>query len=78
MKLELYMKEGCPFCNRVIRLINNQGRSDVTLHDIEKSDKDLKRLVDEGGMQQVPCLFIDDKPMYESRDIIQFLMDNPA
>jgi len=36
----------------------------------------LKRLVKEGGMYQIPCLFIDGKPMYESDDIIGFLRAN--
>ncbi|MDU3117838.1 MAG: glutathione S-transferase N-terminal domain-containing protein, partial [Finegoldia magna] len=28
---------------------------------------------EKGGQDQVPCLFIDGKPMYESMDIIKFL-----
>ena len=34
-------------------------------------------LVRVGGKMQVPCLFIDGNPMYESLDIIQWLKDNP-
>ncbi len=35
-----------------------------------------KRLVQEGGMYQIPCMFIDGKPMYESDDIVRFLKEN--
>ena len=30
-----------------------------------------------GGKRQVPCLFIDGKPLYESLDIIKWLEENP-
>jgi glutaredoxin len=30
-------------------------------------------LVSNGGKRQVPCLFIDGKPLYESEDIIDYL-----
>ncbi|OIP61484.1 MAG: glutaredoxin [Nitrospirae bacterium CG_4_9_14_3_um_filter_53_35] len=33
----------------------------------------MMRLIRDGGMYQIPCLFIDDKPMYESDDIVRFL-----
>ncbi|MEK6776862.1 MAG: glutathione S-transferase N-terminal domain-containing protein [bacterium] len=33
----------------------------------------IRRLVRDGGMYQIPCLFIDGKPMYESDDIVRFL-----
>ena len=32
-----------------------------------------QRLLDVGGKTQVPCLFIDGKPLYESNDIIDYL-----
>ena len=34
-------------------------------------------LIRVGGKQQVPCLFIDGKPMYESLDIVEWLRANP-
>ncbi len=77
MKLELYMFETCPYCRRVMNYIDESGRTDVEYHNIHKSEEDRKRLVEVGGMQQVPCLFIDGKPMYESLDIIDWLKANP-
>jgi len=35
-----------------------------------------QRLIDEGGKYQVPCLFIDGSPLYESEDIIAYLRDH--
>ncbi len=77
MKLELYKFDGCPFCGRVLRFIEKTGRSDIELHDIRKNEADRQRLVEVGGVEQVPCLFIDGKPMYESMDIIKWLSANP-
>jgi hypothetical protein len=38
----------------------------------------LKRLTKDGGMYQIPCMFIDGKAMYESDDIIRFLQEHFA
>ena len=46
------------------------------MKDIMKDEAAAKRLVDVGGDDQVPCLFIDGKPMYESDDIVEFLEKN--
>jgi glutathione S-transferase len=45
----------------------------VRLRDITKEPDALKRLVEVGGDEQVPCLFVDGRPMYESAAIIAFL-----
>ena len=77
MKLDLYKFDTCPYCRRVLKYLEESGRSDVTLHDIRENDEDLLYLVRNGGKNQVPCLFIDGKPMYESMDIIEWLKANP-
>ena len=77
MKLELYMFETCPYCKRVEKYIEQSGRTDVEYHDIYKNEEDLKRLVEVGGKQQCPCLFVYGVPMYESLDIIAFLKAHP-
>ncbi|MDU3124732.1 MAG: glutathione S-transferase N-terminal domain-containing protein, partial [Finegoldia magna] len=41
--------------------------------DIKADEANEKYLIEKGGQDQVPCLFIDGKPMYESMDIIKFL-----
>lgn len=73
MKLELYKFDSCPYCQRVYREIEAQGRTDIEMHDIHQNEEDRRRLIEVGGMEQVPCLFIDGEPMYESLDIIDWL-----
>lgn len=75
MKLELYKRDTCPYCQRVMAVIDQLG-SPVEMHDIERNPADLERLVAVGGKRQVPCLFIDGQPLYESADIIQWLQAN--
>ena len=77
MKLELYMFDTCPFCRRVLNYIDESGRTDVELHNIHKNAADRQRLIEVGGMEQVPCLFVDGVPMYESLDIIDWLKAHP-
>ena len=76
MKLELYMMDTCPFCRKVFRATEEMGRTDIEMHDINRSMEDRERLVRDGGKLQVPCLFIDGKPMYESDDIVAWLREN--
>ncbi len=77
MKLDLYKFNGCPYCAKVLAAIEKSGRSDIELHDIHESGEDRQRLIKDGGKEQVPCLFIDGKPLYESDDIIKWLNENP-
>ena len=77
MKLDLYMFLGCPFCRRVTHAIEESGRTDVTYHDIHKSNDARRTLLEVGGKEQVPCLFIDGEPLYESLDIIAWLEAHP-
>ena len=77
MKLQLYMFETCPYCRWVMNNIAGTGRTDVEIHDIHKNEEEYDRLVRDGGMDQVPCLFIDGKPLYESLDIIDWLNAHP-
>ena len=75
--LKLYMFETCPFCQKVIREIKSSGRTDIEFHNIRQSKEDRHELIKVGGKQQVPCLFIDGVPMYESDDIVAWLKENP-
>ncbi len=76
MKLELYKYDTCPYCRRVMSFIEQSGRTDVEYKDIHQSEEARQELIEVGGKQQVPCLFIDGKPLYESGDIIDFLKEN--
>ena len=77
MKLELYKFDTCPYCRRVLNYISESGRTDIELHDTRKSAADREYLIENGGKEQVPCLFIDGKPLYESLDIIEWLKQHP-
>lgn len=71
--LELYYQPSCPYCQKVLRFMND--------HDILVATKDTavqgnrEYLVSHGGKHQVPCLFIDGSPLYESDDIIAYLKE---
>ena len=73
-KLELYYFPECPFCQKVLRAIDEFGAADaIALRDIHADDDARQTLVAVGGKQQVPCLFIDGAPLYESGDIVEWL-----
>jgi len=76
MELKLYMFETCPYCRKVINEIEKEGRTDVEFHDIRKNEDDRQTLISVGGKEQVPCLFVDGKPLYESDDIISWLKEH--
>jgi glutaredoxin 3 len=70
--LELYVMDGCPFCRRVLQHVDGLG-IELPIRNIS-SDPDARAyLIDKGGKLQVPCLFIDGNPLYESGDIIKWL-----
>ena len=72
-KLELYYKPECPFCQRVLRTIDANGYEGIELKNIRDDAEADATLVRVGGKHQVPCLFIDGEPLYESLDIIDWL-----
>lgn len=72
-KLELYYYPSCPFCQRVLREIDANGYEGIELKNIHADAEADATLVRVGGKHQVPCLFIDGVPMYESLDIIAWL-----
>lgn len=64
-ELALYVMTGCPYCIKVKRFLADNG---VTIPERNIStDPDAEQtLIAVGGKRQVPCLFIDGKPLYES------------
>lgn len=70
--LELYVRRWCPFCAKVRRFMEERG-IEIALHDIGESKDDRAFLLGRGGKEQVPCLFIDGTPLYESDGIIAYL-----
>ena len=54
----------------------NKNNIEVEMVDIEADPKNKEELIKLGGINQVPMLLIDGKPLYESDDIIQWFKDN--
>ncbi len=73
-KLDLYYYDSCPYCQKVLRAMRKLGiENEIQLKNILVSDEAARTLVAVGGKRQVPCLFIDGVPMYESDDIVAWL-----
>lgn len=70
----LFYKPTCPFCKKVLNYMDEHG-IDLPLRDVSTDADAREELLRVGGKAQVPCLFIDGKPMYESGDIIDHLSE---
>jgi len=71
--LELFKFDTCPFCVRVLRKIDELGIEGIRVRDTRQEEGAAKELAERGGRNQVPCLFVDGEPMYESADISEWL-----
>ena len=73
-KLELYFFPQCPYCQIVESALRVTGLEEfVTYYDINDEPHSKERLIKLTGRGTVPCLFIDGKPMHESKDIAAWL-----
>lgn len=76
-ELKLYYLENCPFCIKVLDYLENENIDiEIDLIELNKVDDARKFLKEHGGKVQVPCLFIDGDPLYESEDIIDWFKKN--
>lgn len=79
MNLELYYFPECPFCQRVLRKIETLELKDrIALKNIRQDAEAREYHIQKTGRQTVPCLYIDDTPMFESTDICDWLEENKA
>ena len=74
--LVLYYYPTCPYCRKVTKFIDRNDLDQVKLKNINQDQKAESELIEVGGKRQVPCLFIDGEPLYESNDIINWLKTN--
>jgi glutaredoxin len=74
-KLELFYYDACPFCQYVLGTIKSLNIK-VEYCNIQEEQKHFERLTNDTGRRTVPCLYIDNKPMFESSDIMKWLEDN--
>lgn len=76
-ELKLYYRDGCPYCKKVVKFLEKNPSLKVEMMNVA-DEKNFKDLVEIGGMDQVPMMTIDGKPMYESGDIVKFLKEQLA
>ncbi len=76
-KLELFYYDACPFCAFVLREIEDLDIL-VEKKNILEDQSNLERLMNDTGRRTVPCLYIDNKPMFESQDIVNWLKENKS
>lgn len=75
--MAIYEYRACPFCMKTRRALRRLSLK-IELRDALNNPEHKKDLLEKGGKTQVPCLRIisedgNDRWMYESRDIINFL-----
>lgn len=71
-ELVLYKYDSCPFCYRV-KVSLDRMDVEVELRDVMVEPTYRQELRDKTGRTQVPCLFIDGEPLFESADIVDWL-----
>lgn len=73
-KLELFYFTACPYCQIVLEALRQTGlENDVEYLDTSENPHYRERLLRDTGRATVPCLYIDGKPMFESRDIAAWI-----
>ncbi len=74
-RLVLYSNAGCPFCHRVLRVLDELNM-DIEIRQTSIPEH-RQNLIAGGGKAMVPCLLIEEPNreqwLYESLDIIEFL-----
>lgn len=71
-KLILYKFDSCPWC-RIVQKVVEQNEVQIEYRDTRKDNDARDQLRKLTGKTQVPCLFIDGTPFFESRDIKRWL-----
>lgn len=78
-QLVLYKFDSCPYCRRVMRLVDQLELADsIEYRDTRTDPRWRSDLRQRTGRTQVPCLFIDGEAMFESADINDWLQRNYA
>ncbi len=71
-QLVLYKYDTCPYCVRVIRIVE-QLELKLEYRDTIRDRGVREELRSATGRGTVPCLFIDGQPLFESADIVAWL-----
>ncbi|MBL7045718.1 MAG: glutathione S-transferase N-terminal domain-containing protein [Parcubacteria group bacterium] len=71
--LKIYVKTGCPYCEKVLAKVNELG---IEVEQLNIADDSVAaELIERGGKRMVPYLVDEDRnvEMYESADISDYL-----
>jgi glutathione S-transferase len=71
--LSLYYLPTCPYSLKVLHFMERHGIVIDLRSTVDAGN--LQTLLEVGKKNQVPCLFIEGKPLYESDDIIAYLAE---
>lgn len=71
-RLMLYYSPTCPYSKDVLNYLDSINKT-IPMKNVYASEEIKKELIQKGGKKQVPCLLINDKPLYESQAIIEWL-----
>ncbi|HKY99631.1 MAG TPA: glutaredoxin [Rhabdochlamydiaceae bacterium] len=71
-ELILYYLPYCPYSQKVIKRLNSIHRT-LPMKNLADDPNGRAELKEKGGKMQVPCLFIDGQPLYESEAIITWI-----
>lgn len=74
-ELVLYVMTGCPYCIKVKHFLADNGVA-IPERNISTDPDAEQTLIAVGGKRQVPCLFIDGEPLYESSGIITWAQEH--
>ncbi len=77
MNLQLYFFYECPFCQIILNKIE-QLNLKIELLNTRENPEHRQKLINDTGRATVPCLYIDNTPMHESADIINWLDTNSS
>ncbi|WP_143165883.1 glutathione S-transferase N-terminal domain-containing protein [Desulfofustis glycolicus] len=74
--MELYVRDGCPFCRKVLDAARELGLKegeDYRVIDAAPNTPGRQTVLEIGGKAMVPFLIDGDRSMYESDDIVDYL-----
>ncbi|MBE0582414.1 MAG: glutathione S-transferase N-terminal domain-containing protein [Desulfofustis sp.] len=76
--MELYVRDGCPYCRKVLdaaQQLGLQEGTDYRLIDSAPGTPGRQTVLAVGGTAMVPFLIDGDRSMYESDDIVVYLRE---
>ncbi len=73
----LFIKSSCGFSKAAfLALANCRLQEDIEVCNVNDHPEFLEELKGIGGKDQAPCLLVDGQCMYESKDIVKYMVEN--